>query len=523
MDNPPRGIRYYELQNSKAINAGLMSRIAIKLQKLKDNTIKLQIVAAKELMTLADEPSCNPFVECYWSFTNRDSSFSEIPCWQLIWVTAPKGSTTNPSWEAEDGATLFLPPIWSSESVSFFNSVAPDGVHVVENGAWIPKNYDPTIFTAARVRAVLSLIAARQDNGPEISLSNDVLEAQLAQFRQEMMLAENERRKMWEEEESMRSSMLKDFIDKNQGYIDEQRLLGKEFFSLQSSIEEPSKNVARLRFLLAEPLDSGSVLYYCNDPTTGQDVKLYTISLHSTDDEMELRRQITSLINNQPSAVMKILEFTVHSLRGFNSSGFLTFSSRVGLVLAEHNFGVNLEGYVREKWEIMSDEQLRKFLLNVSRGIKQLHSLGILHRNIHTGSFKVIKTNGDESCILEDFWILHNPRNPGYGDSIFRSGWGCPATRPPELNEGRLCDKGDVFAFAVSTYYLATSSNNVMRVNPLTHQTQELLRTLPHRWGTWLHKLLPLCLEPNPSLRFSADDLYLFLASSLDKKDISAS
>ena len=500
MLHPPGGTRFLDLRGRDSVKSGKKSRLAIKLQILKESTIKVQVSAAKELASTHDEINCNPFVEFYW-LSSSDGSSNSGTSWDLIWVTAPKGSTGNPSWDAEDGAIVFLPPVWTSDHVLLFSSATTDGIRRVESGCWVPRNYDEKLFSSARLKAVLALIAAYQASDEETPQVDGVVEELLKQFRNYAMLAENERRKMWEEEEAMRALSFKNFCEDNKTVTAEQRIFLKEFSSLQSEVQHTSNLMARLRFILAESLDSGSALYYCCDPATGQNLRLYAIPIGINEDEMEFRRKFDKMIFDRPSNVVKVLEFSVHSIRAFACNGISTRAARVGLAVTEHTGG-NLEGFIREKGATMSSEELRSLLRSVAVGLKHLHSLGILHGNIHMGSFAIVPGQSQMACFLDDLWIFHSPR---------QMVWGCPLTRPPEANIGIVHEKSDVFAFGASVYFIATSSRHSTRISPLNHSLPEVLRTVPCRWSDWIHPLLKMCLEPNLDSRGTADDICNFL------------
>ena len=503
MLHPPGGTRYYEIKGPNPNESERKCRLAVKLQRLKETMIKVQVVAAKELAKKFDEISCNPFVEFFWSASTTGPSSLET-VWDLVWVTAPKGSTGNPSWDAEDGAIAFLPPIWTSENAFFFNSAAVNGIRKVEGGCWIPRNYDAGLFSSTRTKAIVALIAANQECEEDAPQVNEAVEELLNHFRKQAMLAESERRSMWQEEESMRATCFKGFYEENKAVMAEQRLFLKEFSSLQSDARHTSNLVARLRFVLAESLDSGSVLYYCIDPATGRNLRLYAISVSSTEDEMELRKLFDAIVYERPSAVVKVLEFSVHSIRAFTYNGISTRAARVGLAVTEHDGGATLEDFIREKGATMSSESFKSLVRGAALGMKQLHDLGILHRNIHVGSFTVLPRLSPETCTLDDLWIFRNSR---------QEGWGCSLTRPPEANNGIISDKSDVFALGVSVYFLATTSRYITQISPLNYPLSEVLRTVPYRWSDWVNPILKMCLEPNPSSRPSAGDLLVYLDS----------
>jgi serine/threonine protein kinase len=176
---------------------------------------------------------------------------------------------------------------------------------------------------------------------------------------------------------------------------------------------------------------------------------------------------------------------------------------------------------------------------------------------------------------LGDFNFLHNPRKLGCGASFGRADWGDLATAPPEAmaaqqsnassssassrsgggglsrsassaNAGdaavggsrrsrvgagagaadgadpmrTITVKSDIFAFGMVAYHLCTRGRpipSVMQLGP-GNLAEQLRVHVPVRWDSWLHTLLNMCLQRDPRLRATAQEISFFLGGSFVKK-----
>jgi serine/threonine protein kinase len=267
--------------------------------------------------------------------------------------------------------------------------------------------------------------------------------------------------------------------------------------------------------MLAESLDGGAALYYCLDPASNKTVRLHLVPVPYPDDEGELRRLVDLLLTYRCGSVERIVDFSVHVIKSFNSKGFTALSQKVGLVLSEYYDGISLEEHVYRKWQVLSDRDFRQVVVLAARGLLQLHDLGVLHRNLHPGFCVVIEqSDGSLGCVVEDMWFLHNPRPPGCTYSCARADWGAAEFAPPEVAEGSVSDRSDVFAFGLCVYSWATVGTKSMRVSPANRDVAAMLRSLPSRWGPWVVDLLNACLQRQPQSRPSTAELVRLITRS---------
>ncbi len=129
-------------------------------------------------------------------------------------------------------------------------------------------------------------------------------------------------------------------------------------------IEEPPRILARLRFMMGIPKEEG-VRITCQDPSTKAFVDVATVLTHLLlthllpthsplihsplthslplvqvgimypEDEANLQRQLMLLIGKQHRNMMKILDYSIHNVRNYASTGFLAINERVAIAVLE--------------------------------------------------------------------------------------------------------------------------------------------------------------------------------------------
>lgn len=115
---------------------------------------------------------------------------------------------------------------------------------------------------------------------------------------------------------------------------------------------------------------------------------------------------------------------------------------------------------------------------------------------------------------VTDFWFMHNPRKAGCQFSEGRADWGSRLTAPPEASGYLITDKSDIWAFGICVYYWATRGLHLTIQDGAPIDFEAIRKTIPLKWGQWIHSLLKMCLQRNPKYRASAKDIYQFLVIS---------
>jgi serine/threonine protein kinase len=123
----------------------------------------------------------------------------------------------------------------------------------------------------------------------------------------------------------------------------------------------------------------------------------------------------------------------------------------------------------------------------------------------------VVKLADKPLYLVTDFWFMHNPRKAGCAFSEGRADWGSRLTAPPEASGFLISEKSDIWAFGICVYYWATRGLHLTIQDGAPIDFEAIRKTIPLKWGLWIHSLLKMCLQRNPKYRASAKDIYSFL------------
>ena len=85
----------------------------------------------------------------------------------------------------------------------------------------------------------------------------------------------------------------------------------------------------------------------------------------------------------------------------------------------------------------INNKMIIKFMIDVSRGIKYLHTNGIIHRDIKSDNVLIVSLNENDICAkLTDFGASRNI-NMLQTNMTFTNGIGTPIYMSPEVLDGR--------------------------------------------------------------------------------------
>lgn len=249
------------------------------------------------------------------------------------------------------------------------------------------------------------------------------------------------------------------------------------------------------------------------------------------------------MVGKPSDNLVRVRDFFFFHSKDFNSSGFSSVDGRTAVIVAEFHQGPSLLRYISDRWDDISNDQFRDLLAQVALALAQLHEEGIVHRNLSPslavtvqlldsgqGNKKHRAVSLQPLCKLGDYFLLHNPRQPGCQMSQGRADWGCTLTAPPEAKGGvrsAVSSKSDIYSFGVCIFHWATRgrlplpdfSNNFAISNRWSEEHLDRVRALiPLKWEKWLHAALSMCLQPKPEGRATARDIYTYLTSRFGKK-----
>jgi hypothetical protein len=228
LSHTDRGIRYYPMLSTAGgeVTGG---QLAVRLQVLGQASVRVQICGARRLPAVSGDDLSNPYAEVLWRAPDQplSSTTTDPHDWASVGRTVPRGCTLDPQWDSVS-ASFLLPPTWHGGEVVKLDSDAPGGL-ITLLGAWVARDYDPTVLTDTRTRSVLSLIEARQAR-PAVE-SGDLEETQkcVDTYVRARLCEEDERRLMCWEEDAGRRQTLESLLDAHRMQIAEQKLMSKEF------------------------------------------------------------------------------------------------------------------------------------------------------------------------------------------------------------------------------------------------------------------------------------------------------
>jgi serine/threonine protein kinase len=124
-------------------------------------------------------------------------------------------------------------------------------------------------------------------------------------------------------------------------------------------------------------------------------------------------------------------------------------------------------------------------------------------------------------CEIGDYWFLSNSRKAGCEYSQGRADWGYRHTMPPEVVHGGgkgsvgITDRSDIWGLGICIYHWATAGQYPdvgIESKSTPVDLGRVIKKLPLKWGPWLHGVIQMCLQKQPSHRTSIEELYSYLA-----------
>jgi serine/threonine protein kinase len=353
-------------------------------------------------------------------------------------------------------------------------------------------------------------------------------------------------RTMMVEQEKERTIMAKEDIAVRQFEIDTETLRAapylllqiekaREFSRLLQLIVEPPIILSRLIFLMGFDFEGG-LRVMCQDPANYRMLDVIALPIQYPEDEENLCQELIKLIGKGHRNLVKVVDFSIHQVRGFTFTGYKAVNERSAIIVMEKYDGPNVMEYLQENWEETKNDDFRTMLLQIVNGIRGCHEESIVHRNFHEDSVVVELPPGSRvvaggiasvagapvgpvqkwgafkfNCRLGEYWITQNPRRAGCQYSMGRSDWGIRC-RPPETFGGfKVSEASDMYAFGICVYQWATGGRNLP--NMTTMHVDNLQAHIPLKWGTWVFSLLRMCLQQNPKHRAKSIEVHRFLSN----------
>ena len=163
-----------------------------------------------------------------------------------------------------------------------------------------------------------------------------------------------------------------------------------------------------------------------------------------------------------------------------------------------------------------SPSEVGKFMLDITRGVSQLHKRDIIHRDLKSDNiFTVLTRDGDVSrCVVGDFDSAKRTRSQGAANTLV----GTPGWMAPEVFTGeRYGPACDIWSMGIVLYELITMQRPYGSL-PFTFITSPLptLQIDRARYGPEFAPLIVLfesCTQINPHARPSVNIVLKKLAS----------
>ncbi|OHT06864.1 STE family protein kinase [Tritrichomonas foetus] len=157
-------------------------------------------------------------------------------------------------------------------------------------------------------------------------------------------------------------------------------------------------------------------------------------------------------------------------------------------------------GNIAKYKSIMKESLVLCIIRDVSRALKYIHSLKMIHSDVKPQNILFSKT-GDVK--LADFGIIHNQDSI----SIQKTGEkdGSPLYMAPEMLSGRPVDSSiDIWALGITAFEMLTGVP--LKLTGFENIKEWIQQNKP-KWSDDMKKLLISMLEINPSMRPSAESL----------------
>ena len=508
---------------------------------------RLEIIKLSQISAPGKKAPCNPYCEVYWKGpAEKNELATHTSEWVILGSTKGKINTISPTFSKEKDNVIFdLPPIWTTEEI-------PNrGVNVndcVKSGGWIPRK--PLSAGENEVVDEIAQNTKADENKAFITSgsNNDMKQYRIVVKCNDFIIkeiqkrfdiirllikAENrERVAMNNEEIQQRSVANQKEMLKYKKQLDEQSKYSKSFMQLLQFIQSPPVILTRVRYLMGEELLGGGMKVLCQDPANNQLINVYSVPILNKQDEADFCNQMSSLISKSYTHLTKVIDYAVFQVRDFNLNGFTSSEERIAIAILEYYEGPYLMDYLNDHWDVITNDIFRDILFQISEGLMNLHKEGIVHRNFGPDCItvqiptethndnkvkkKISKLQNKINSRIGEYLFLHNPRQSGCSRSEGRADWGCKSTAPPEASlqnsKGitKITNKSDVYAFGSCVFYWATKGL-------IYSDSIDVKKTLPLKWGAWLHSLLNMCLNKKCELRASAQDIQLYLQSRFGK------
>ena len=376
----------------------------------------------------------------------------------------------------------------------------------------------------------------KKSNGPEINQTvlrrkvQSLLGRMMSRLKTEWQEQALERSFMYEndEAEKLRIEMSCRYIERP--FREHQAIGHRNYLTLLSNCKLVSPILSRLLWIqTVNNGNSHSMLVHVQDPSEDTSYLLQTLPCPSFERSCALKGELDTLRNIENPYLVKVHNVFQHTFQAFATSGSITEQTCMLFIMLEHCSGRPLMEYVASLTDSLgnprsiSKNEVLILVGNIATALDSLHRHDWIHGNLKLDN--VYRTDAGDIRLGSYFCCkdarslqnLQKRQSGGMNESI----------RPPEMLCGEndaISTKADVWSLGILVHQLVTFSSTTQRyyAGPaLTDLSiEQILRTLPLRFGKTITSLLRMCLQKKASLRAHAQDVFDFVSLETDWADV---
>lgn len=257
------------------------------------------------------------------------------------------------------------------------------------------------------------------------------------------------------------------------------------------------------RFQLLERIGSGGMgeVFEALDLELNQKVALKTIradALQSASSISQFKQEVQLARRATGPNVCRIYEFfLLPRSAGQGRSAFLTMELLEGTTLFQR---------IRERGSLPASE-VRQIALDLCEGLRTIHQVGIVHRDIKPRNVMLVERDGREQAVLMDFGVARDRLHGDGGESALQIA-GTPDYMAPEQFEGRAATPAtDVYAMGLLIYEMLSGKRAFAAATPMAaaarraSHLESVSLLAPHCPRHW-NGIVERCLEYDPACRY---------------------
>ena len=336
----------------------------------------------------------------------------------------------------------------------------------------------------------------------------DEVAERLQFWEQETVRQEMERRYLWREE--LRQQKLEEMRmrAKERPLRDEQESGHRAYLDIVNKCHGLRSSL--LRYKWHKTLQMGStheMLVQVQDPSSGifKVVKFLPCEYDEDCQRVLVEAEVVEDVSHK--GVVRCQSVQRHMIQHFELNGAATQRWNLAIFVSEWCEGGKLIDLLRGvDYLDVSGRQMQIWCQQVAAGLRALHELNIVHRNLNPGN---IYLDGSGKAKLGGFMCMKASRGPGCGFSYGRCDVGSPMIIAPEVDDGyEVTTKCDIWAFGCCMYYMCTGVLPDLRMMGV----EAALKNVSLHFGERVRGAIRMALQVHPQVRSSAEEIWMYLS-----------